>query len=461
MALKWTNAPFAVGIMVAAIVAQPHESASQRLRITLSVLAALVGGFMLLYGWWGMRLWQEFGSPLFPLFNGFFGSPDAPAESFSYQRYVPQTLGQLASFPFRMALHEGWVHTEVISPDLRPATITLLSVAACLAWGVTRLRASPPQASLHVLRTRREVHVVAAFGLVSLAAWLVTSSNGRYAVPLFLLQGPVLVLLMARMLNQRSALVAGALLTVLQVLHGAAGGSPRWSAQPWTQDWLPVTVPSSLVQEPMLFVLVGQPSASFLAKHVHPRSVFINPIGTMPLPNDGPGWARYVKLRDGYQGRTQVVMPMGLQLTDAEFREKLVRQNRVLRFGPEGPVDEGRLVACKAIRVAPNPELAASRNNAARIMDAFEARCPSVFSPRGTQIEGAGSMWTRAYSRHDVYLAIDVNAGAILYRRDRQMRPEMIGSVSSWKSDLERFRCKLPLDGQRGIDTMFPHDATR
>ena len=70
-------------------------------------------------------------------------------------------------------------------------------------------------------------------------------------------------------------------------------------------------------------------------------------------------------------------------------------------------------------------------------------------------------MWTRAYSRHDVYLAIDVNAGAILYRRDRQMRPEMIGQVSSWKTDLERFQCKLPFDGQRGIETMRPHDAAR
>ena len=119
------------------------------------------------------------------------------------------------------------------------------------------------------------------------------------------------------------------------------------------------------------------------------------------------------------------------------------------------------LLACVALPAVPDPVLGASRAEAARVMDAFEQKCPRIFSPRQTQVEGAGSLWTRAYGRHDLYLAIEVGTGLIAYRTDRQIRPEYIGNLATWRDDVARFQCGLPLGGQRGIDTMRSHDAPR
>jgi hypothetical protein len=314
----------------------------------------------------------------------------------------------------------------------------------------------------------------------------VTSSNGRYAVPLFLLHGPLLWLLTNRLVGERPAVVVIAVITVLQVFHGAAGGSPRWNAQPWTQDWLPASVPPSLQREPQLFVLVGQPSGSFLAAHVHRDSVFVNPIGTAPLANGGPGWSRFEALRERFAGRTRIVLTVAPIFTPQELRERLVRMNRVidrlgLQFDPVGcervalngqppavrglgPADAtplNDLLVCPASRVASDAALAASRAEAALVMDAFEQKCPHIFSPRQTQVEGAGALWTRAYGRYDLHLAIEVGTGTIAYRTDRQIRPHYIGNLATWRDDVGRFRCGLPLGGQRGIDTMLPHDAPR
>ena len=483
MALKWTNAPFAAGILAAAAFAAPRQALIERMKLLALACAAVLFGFALFYGWWGWRLVQEHGSPLFPLFNGIFRSPDAPAESFSYLRFIPQTIGQLATFPFRMALHEGWVHTEVIAPDLRPALVPVLLGALVLRGAFLRTRAGASAAATALPPVWR---VPLIFFAVSLCGWLVTSSNGRYAVPLFLLHGPVLWLLMNRLIGERRAALAMAVLTVLQIGHGAAAGSPRWNAQPWTQQWLPATVPAALRNEPMLFVLVGQPSASFVAAEVHRDSVFVNPIGTVPLANNGPGWKRYEALRDRYAGRTRIVLSVVPSYTPEEVRTKLLRQNLVIDrlglridvdgcdrivlndeppavpwLGPAEATPMHDLLACRATRVAPDPSLAAARAEAARIMDAFEERCPQVFSPRQTQVEGAGSLWTRAYGRYDLHLAIEVASGGISYRTDRQLRPQHIGTVATWRDDAARFRCALPLGGLRGIDTLLPHDAPR
>ncbi len=474
-ALKWTNAPFAAGILAAAILATPAQSLSERLRLALWAGGSLLIGFCLSYGWWGLRLWQEHGSPLYPLFNGIFRSPDAPLESFSYMRFVPQTWPELLSFPFRLVLHDAWVHTEVVAPDLRPALVTLLALALAAGAALRRLRWTTIPA---LQRSHRDWRAPLVFFGVSLAGWLVTSSNGRYAVPLFYLLGPILWYLLQRLAGASRALVLGGLVLVLQVQHAAEAGSPRWNGRPWTQDWLSAAVPDPLRQEPLLFVLIGRPSGSFLASAVHRDSVFVNPIGTVSLPNEGPGWDRFQALRERFAGRTRVVVTANPAMPPADLRAKLLRQNLVIdRLGLQMDVDScdrvvvddqaplvswlgpskaepmDDLLACRAVLRAPDPGLTASREQAIRIMDAFEARCPKIFSPLSTQVEGSGSVWTAAYGRYDVYLTID-GSGSITYRSDRQIRSELIGTVKSWPEDVARFPCALPLNGRRGIDTL-------
>jgi len=482
MALKWTHAPFAVGLLLAASVRllQTHADGPVRARGAALLSLSLLAGFLLCYGWWGWRLHQEFGSPLFPLFNGIFQSPDATAESASYQRYVPQTWTQLFSLPLRMIEHEPWVYTEIMAPDIRPLLLVLLGP---LGWAWARYRNgrlthSPNSAS----RLQALPLPLVVFVLVSTALWLVTSTNGRYAVPLLLLLGPMLYVVIGRLIGERRALLVCTLLVLGQVGHSAATGNPRWSPGQWSDAWLPLApLPESLTRQPQLFVVVGRQSESYLAALVHPGSVFVNPIGLVSLRNDGPGWSRFTSRRDAFVGRTQVVFLLNPEDTRAEMVLKAEGRNRfidrlALKMDVErcqrlvlnaqndpytlpkntrlGNVQGRHLASCPAVAAKPDAALAHNRALATEVMDAFEARCPAMLSPRQTQIEGNGISWERYYGKFDLFLSVNLANGQIQLRQERQVDKVLVGRVPMWRSDVERFTCRLPHGGERGISTM-------
>lgn len=470
--LKWTLVPYAVALCAAA--AGLPGGPALRLRRLLVVGVAAAAGFLITYAPWGWRLYQEFGSPVFPLFNSLFQAADYPLLSDEYRRFVPDTWTALLAFPFRMALHEGWVYTEVGAPDLRPALVIVLGAAALVAMLVARLRprrqAQPAASGAAVLEPTAQgrLWVLAIFFAVSLLLWLKTSSNGRYAAPTFLLLGPIVWLLCERVAGVRAGRTLGLLAMCLQLVHVSHASGFRWNGQPWSPQMLAVDLPRSLVERPVLLVSVGLPSESYLAIHAHPQSAFTNPIGLYSVPTGGPGWARFVALRDRWAGRTHVVFKTGLkgELVGAEhFRaiDDLVdRLGLSLEPGScEGIVvnaeagDRRRLAACAA-RPKPEPdaELARRRELVRRITDALHARCPRYFQPAAPQVEGLRQEWSRRYVRHDLLVHVNFPEDYIGYRQENQGVAIPIGRVSTWQRDVEDFACRLPHDGRRDASTL-------
>lgn len=479
-ALKWTNAPFAVGLLAAAglrLWLLCGHSPAGYLRAAVLVCAAMAAGFALCYGWWALRLHQAFGSPVFPLFNGIFQSPDSIAESASYQRFVPQTLAQWVSLPWRMVEHKAWVYTEVMAPDIRP--LLLLFVAPLAATAVALRRG----AAVSVGAAHAAVVPLTVFMVVSTALWVVTSTNGRYAVPLLLLLGPLLYLAFRALLGPRRALMFSVVLLLAQTLHAAAPGNPRWSPMRWSDAWMPVTqIPEMMRAHPMLFVVVGTVSESYLATVVHPDSAFVNPIGVVSLRSNGPGWDRFVALRDRHVGRTQVVFALNPYDNDGDMRRKAESRNPIIdrlaltldssacqrlvfnaqhdpavldRAVRRADVYARHLASCPAAPLShPSAALADARMQATEIMDAYEARCPAMLSPRQTQVEGGGARWERYYGKFDLFLTLDLATGQITMRQERQVLPVQIGRAGSWRDDVQRFACRLPHSGARDISTM-------
>lgn len=476
VALKWTFAPYALGLWACTVAC--GRGAAGRLRALVLAGVGLAAGFGLLYAHWGWQLAKQHASPLFPLFNGVFRSPDYPLHSDGFHRFIPQTLIDLLSFPFRMATLDGWVYTEVSAPDVRPAVALLLLVAAMLllAGRLFRSRSIGPQAAA-TPQTRQGWQVVGIFFVVSTAAWVATSSNGRYAVPTLLLLGPVVWGLALAALGERVGRSLGLLVLCVQLFHTASASEPRWNAQPWTAEMLPAQVPATLVAEPHLMLTIGSSSESYVAAHVHPDSPFVNPIGMYSLPVGGPGWEHFTRLRDQWRGRTRVLFsapdkgptpldgdiqrviddmidPLGLTLNKAAC-ERLVFNAGTA----SDPVKERRsrrhLFSCEALpKTAPDRELALEREKAARIIDAFEARCSRYFQPAQAQIVGSSGLWTRRYLRFDLFVHVDFKDDLVYYRQERQATPQALGRVSTWENDLENFQCRLPHDGVRGIETL-------
>ena len=476
VALKWTFAPYALGLWACTVAW--GRGAGGRMRSLVFAGVGLVAGFGLLYGHWGWQLAKHHDSPLFPLFNGLFRSPDYPLHSDGFHRFIPQTLVDLFSFPFRMATLDGWVYTEVSAPDVRPAVAVVLIVVAVLllAGRLLRKRMAGPE-SASAAPVLQAWLVVGIFFVVSTAAWLVTSSNGRYAVPTLLLLGPVVWGLALLVLGEKAGRSLGLLVLCAQLFHTASASEPRWNPQPWTAEMLPAQVPESLVAEPHLMLTIGSSSESFVAAHVHPDSPFVNPIGMYSLPVGGPGWEHFTRLRDQWRGRTRVLFtapdraptpldddiqrvindmidPLGLALNRAAC-ERLV-----FNAGTStDPVKERRsrrhLFSCEALpKAAPDRELAIEREQATRIIDAFEARCGRYFQPFQAQVTGSSGLWTRRYLRFDLFVHVDFKDDLVYYRQERQATPQALGRVSTWEKDLENFQCRLPHGGVRGIDTL-------
>lgn len=443
VALKWTNAPYALALLVAQAAMLWGTDWLGRVRRGAALVAAMGLGFLAFYAAWGWRLWQEFGSPVFPLFNQIFRAPDASVEPIALDRFVPQSWGELLSLPWRMLALEGWVYTEPPSPDIRP--VALLVLLALAVGAVTWRFGLPRQRQVKV--GTPVSGVLNVFFVVALVAWLVTSANGRYAIPLLLLLGPLTYLAASTFVTEGGARIVVLLLALLQAAHVANAGNPRWAPQAWTSSWLPAEVPESVRSTPALYVLVGRSSESYLAAHAHPDAVFTNPIGLISIATNGPGWDRFVALRDGYAGRVRVVLAGGRGTGDETAAEALaVHDDLIDRLGLQlipgqcegarfnaaaevlGPWHLEReagtwrrhLLICDAkTKMAPDALLAERRALAVRVMDAFEAACPRYFAPRGVQTEGTRDLWTRLYGRFDLYLMIDWTSGAILYRQDR------------------------------------------
>jgi hypothetical protein len=481
-ALKLTNAPFAVGLLAATL--------SFNLRwveMARSLLGASFGvavGFLTLYGYWGWRLAELHGSPVFPLFNNLFRSPDFAEHPVSFQRFVPQTVLDALTLPFRMIEHRSWVYAEVMSPDLRPGLLVVLAIlAAGLAGWRARYRTQADAMAMAAPWNPEAHRRLVVFFVVATVAWMATSGNGRYATPLLLLLAPLIYTTGARLLGVRAAALMCLMVLPAQVLFIVDAGNPRWAPSDWTARWIPVSVPAGLAQAPQLYVSTSVSSESYIAAHVHPDSVFVNPIGLSPIATGGPGWARFEALRDRFVGRVQVLF-LAPTLASAEERAQYVAAKNAsidrlgLAIEPgqceyivvnqaeaealpylwgriEGRVRHARTVAaCAARPAAPSARLAALRAQAAAAFDAIERKCPDIFAPNGVQVEGTGRRWSRNYTKFDLFISLDYESGDIFYRLEHQGADVLLGNRRTWEEDVRRFRCRLPHDGRRDISTL-------
>jgi Glycosyltransferase family 87 len=482
VALKLTNVPFAVGLMVAALVAGPGRTA-----VAQSLAAAGAGvivGFLLLCGYWGWMLAELHASPVFPLFNNIFRSPDFPAQAVTYHRFVPQTMVDALRLPFFMIEHRSYIYVEGVAPDLRPALLVVLTLLAAALASLRRWRGVIVGA--HAGRPSWDARArrgMLTFFAVSTFAWLLTSGNGRYATPLLLLLAPLIFTTAAAALGPRQASMLCLAVLPLQLLLLVDAGNPRWAPHDWAPRWMPAEVPQALQSAPALYVSTSTSSESYVAAHVHPDSVFVNPIGLSSIPNDGPGWDRFVALRDRFVGRTKVLFALPAKSEPEVKAKRIATMNAavdrlglaidpaacaVLTFNRPSEAslrylwarrddvaqERREIAACDASPVRPSADLAQRRAAAAAILDAFERKCPAIFSPNGMQLEGTGNVWSRLYGKFDLVFFVDFQAGDIVYRQERQATDVIIGNVRTWSQDLERFRCRLPHSGARDISTM-------
>ena len=471
-ALKYSNAMFAMAAVVL-VLWQPGAQASVRFRALAAYCAGVAGGLALLGGQTFVHLYREYGNPVFPLFNAWFRSPDFPSITMSAERFAPKTVAEALTFPLRIVSPEGMIYAEISAPDLRFAALAALVVAVAAVALVRRVRAvAVPARAL----TDVDLGLLGFFALCY-AAWVLSSSNGRYGMFVLLLAGPLVARLADRALPLAATRGALFILLVAQAVACALISPPRWFMMDmWSDRWFPYQVPERARREPALYLSVETQTMSVIVPFLHPDSSFINLRGQHSLAH---GAARMQALLARHEGRVRTIGRALRLQRDGRPRPAVVEMYdaTLLRYGfrvdpkdcfhvawrpqrydslsqfanvfvtEDAGVRESN-VAVVSCALQPGTWSAAEIEEERRItavFDRMEQSCPGVLRGQTTVTEKIGTEWARSYAGLEG--RIETNQGALVLVPFFKLRHHFLGTVAEWEAGVPKAMEKACREG--------------
>ncbi len=446
------------------------------LAVSVAFGVGAIIGYVIINGWWGYKLYREFGNPFFPFFNEIFQSPDFSTAKLDHDRFKITSLSDFLVLPFRMASVHSWIYIENNAPDLRPAILALLSAAVMTKALILKLRdnTSPLFALSH---PKIFIIVFLVFGIIF---WTLTTGNGRYGLPIFLLVGPVLTALCCKFWeNTHISLGMASLFLILQIVHILSAGIPRWGTTEWTKNWLEVQVPQRLKDHPYAYMSIGFGlSNSIVAPFLHPKSAFVSISGvTYSFRPDGPGNNRFFHLIQENSAHLRMLvsappqdhppttgmfsnwddrlLPWGLKIVRSDCESLFIILDPIQ--SPSTATDASRqtdsivksnnvrLFSCALQTGAGEDKLTlGERQRLTAIFDKVEEACPLLFSPRGWQLTKSVSSWQRAYLQSDIIVSAR-NGRLSLSKLNYGPFDVDMGSYEEWESGRSHFVCqRLP-----------------
>lgn len=245
ISFKMAVAPFAVGLAAGFLVIKAPLHRRLWLLAWFGVGGALTTAVAL--GPWAVHLWGTTGAPFYPFYAHAFGSSFA-GEAWSFERWLPRSLGEALYYPFVIAKHSERV-AEVPFRDFRlAAAYVVVPVALCLRLvRPTSSRIPLPRGLAYLLVT-----MVVAYGL-----WLAMFSYYRYAVALELL-APLAVALAVLALPFSRPMQAVTIVAIMGFVV-AKTRPADWGHLPWTERFVEVSVPPIASPQTAAVLLFGQP----------------------------------------------------------------------------------------------------------------------------------------------------------------------------------------------------------
>lgn len=448
-ALKYSNALFAVAALVLAAGVRP----------LVAYVAGGALGVAAFGGFWFLTLYREFGSPVFPLLNAWFRSPDFPPINMAGERFAPQDLVEALTFPFRLASHTSMTYAEISAPDFRLAALGVAAAALGASVALRRRGAQRHPASLGAVDAR-----LLAFFALAMGLWIWTSGNGRYGLFVLLLAGPCLGRLADRLMPVRAArgLLLG--LLVAQIAACANVSPARWFvAERWSRQWFAFSVPERAKKEPALYLTVEAQAMGVIAPFLHPDSSFVNLRGQHSL---APGWKRVDALLARHEGRVRV-LGRGLRAKGgAAPRPEVIEtyDSTLLRFGFR--VDPGdcfavawrpddgdplsrwanavsgesasreaifSLASCGLRRAARDPREVAEERRVSVLFDRIERACPRLFRGQTSVTERLGGEWSRDYVGLEARM--ETHSGRVVLAPFFRLTYFDLGNLADWERD--------------------------
>ena len=428
---------------------------------------ALLTGYLIANGWWAYQLYREFGNPFFPFFNEIFQSPDFSTAKLDHDRFKPLGFRDVITLPFRMAQFHSWIYVENNAPDLRPAVLTIFGL---VLLGITFFRRGFAYQTTRGSE-RAPIQFLWGFFGLSICAWLWTTGNGRYAFPILLLVGPLLVLVVTESVRRiRPIVFILAAVALAQAFHVWSAGNPRWYAAAWTSQWFAPAIPKKLSEQPFAYVSLGfHESNSFVAPFLPPGSTFLSLTGaTYAFRPDGPGSRRIREYLEASPEKLRLLVKSDPKSSEIEpsrikaWDQSLAPWNLVtipndcvlMDIDLGEAIQDGsaatskakskaiRLVSC-AIAQGPgeDAETRETRARLTKVFDTIESHCPILFSPRGWHLTKRFRSWHRVYLQSDIIVTARGDRLSLSKHEFGPFDVDM-GSIAEWEQGTASFECK-------------------
>jgi hypothetical protein len=239
--LKLTNVVFALGATAAVLLAANPLAAT----ICLG-LGGAIGG-LATGGAWSLMLWREMGNPIFPLFNGVFRSSELAPNNIMDMQFLPKGFWDALAYPFY------W-----LAGDNRSSEYPFRDARFAVAMVLIPVGIGARLAKRTAIFTHRDLQFFAIFA-VSYAAWLGLFSIQRYAIVLELMCGPLIVLLLVRIMAGISATTSNAVIAATAVAIVLWSQPADWWRRPWSGPYQPKI--SSRLERPASYFLLDKPLA--------------------------------------------------------------------------------------------------------------------------------------------------------------------------------------------------------
>ena len=270
--LKLTAATYAVGLCAALL--SRHAAAMQNTRAAAWYAAGGIAGLAAAHGPWSYALWTHYGHPLFPYANGLFRSPWWELHRVLPRQFGAHTADGFLTLPFAMLAPRPGFVSELPYVDARLPTLYALAIVALGGFVIARLSRSAAPGNPQFATTSLQWRFVAVFAGTSFVAWAIVHSIARYAIPLEIVSGMLIVGLLGWLLRPTHAVVA---ITVAVALLVSTTRPADWGRTDFGATWFDVRVPPIepgalvllVVDAPMSYVLPYFPAD---ARHVGIRN---------------------------------------------------------------------------------------------------------------------------------------------------------------------------------------------
>lgn len=276
-------------------------------RLWLSFVCGLgiIAGFAVTGGWWIVRMWSEFANPLFPYMNHIFRSPWALELNYRDIRFLPKSLGEALTFPFRFAV-DSKIASEISFTDWRiaVAVIVLLATAGLVMIGARRRDAAANPFAVRYL---------AAVSALAYAVWLAIFAIYRYIMPLEML-APLLIAAGVALWPASPRLRAGLTIALLLLVTVTTRTHENWTRKPWAPGlggaFVAVSPPPLDDPRNTIVLMTGLAPTAFVIPAFPPEVPFLRPVSYLAGPDQNTRFIQTIRDRlAAHTGPVLVLQP--------------------------------------------------------------------------------------------------------------------------------------------------------